>query len=186
MKGDDPRPDEAKGSNDYSDSDDTNELLSAALTYIGWDWAVLPAHSIADGVCTCSKGAECDSPAKHPRTPNGFLDATLDPEVVKRWWTKWPDANVAVVTGAVSKLIAIDVDMHGEIDGEETYRGLIEDLGQHLETVEVLTGGGGRHVLFHHAGVKIDTVASKLGPGVDVRGDGGYIIAPPSMHASGR
>src|SRR5436853_4022810 len=77
-------------------------------------WFVLPLHSMRNGVCSCGN-RDCKSPAKHPRTPNGEKDATIDPARIKEWWAKWPDANLGVATGP-SNLIVID------IDGEEGER----------------------------------------------------------------
>lgn len=90
----------------------------------------------------------------------------------------WPDANVAVVTGAISGIVVIDVDpRHG---GDESVRDL-----EITPTTTALTGGGGCHYIYQHPGSTIPNGANLL-PGIDVRGDGGYIIAPPSVHSSGR
>lgn len=155
-----------------------NILLEAALTYIARGWPVFPLHTVdTAGVCTCRK-ADCGSPGKHPRTRNGLTDATLDPATVKKWWLQWPSANVAVRTGA--GLVVLDVDP--ESGGSATLAQLEAEQGALPRTYEVVTGRGGRHLYFMApAGVIVPNSASLLGPGLDVRGDGGYVVAPPSM-----
>src|SRR3989441_6168493 len=103
-------------------------------------------------------------------------------EEARGWFRTWPDAGIGVVTGAISSLVVIDLDLrHGGDVG-------LEDLErQHARlpiTVKCRTGGGGRHLYFAHPG---GLVRNKVGlaPGVDLRGDGGYVVAPPSLHASG-
>jgi len=156
--------------------------LACAEDYAARGWPVFPLHSIQDGRCTCGK-ADCQSPGKHPRTPRGLLDASTDANTIRQWWAKWPDANIGIVTGATGGLLVLDVDPgHG---GDATLADLLAIHGPLPETVEALTGGGGRHVFFKHPGGTIRNSAGKLGPGLDVRGDGGYVVAPPSVHASG-
>lgn len=145
-------------------------------------WRVFPLHSIRSqgSVCSCGKRA-CTAPGKHPRTPRGCLDATTDVAQITAWWEQWPDAGVGIATGG--GLIVIDVDPRH--DGDDTMRELAGRLGPLPDTVEALTGGGGRHV-YLTAPEGVRNSASALGPGVDVRGEGGYVVAPPSVHASGR
>ncbi len=102
---------------------------------------------------------------------------------IREWFRRWPDANVGVVTGAISGLVVLDIDPgHGGRDSLATFE---EGLGRLPETVEAITGGGGRHLYFSHPG---GTVPNRAGvaPGIDVRGDGGSIVMPPSIHPSGR
>ena len=145
-------------------------------------WAVFPCHSIKNGQCTCGK-KDCGSPGKHPRTLNGVKDASTALEQIEAWWTQWPDANVAIAGGAVSGgLVILDIDPdHG---GAESLDELIAEHGRLPDTPEVLTGGGGRHLYFHSE-QKIPNLVGVL-PGLDLRGDGGYVIAPRSTHISGR
>ncbi|MDD4889884.1 MAG: bifunctional DNA primase/polymerase [Phycisphaerae bacterium] len=164
------------------------EILNAALVYAARDWAVFPCHTVNQrGVCSCQKGDKCKTPGKHPRTPHGLTDATTDPATIRQWWTQWPDANVAILGGRESGLWVLDIDpRHG---GNETLAALEADHGPLPETVESQTGGGGRHLLFRHPGdrrIKNDGAGKLIGPGLDVRGDDGYIIGPPSQHKSGR
>lgn len=154
----------------------------AALAYAErFSWAVVPLHSIRNGFCTCGR-EDCTSPGKHPLTRNGVKDASKDPAVIAGWWKRWPWANVAIAAGQASDFFAVDID--GET-GEESLRELEDKHGKLPSTVEQITGSGGRHILFRCPDF---TVANKvrLAPGIDVKGCGGYVVAPPSLHVSGK
>jgi hypothetical protein len=128
---------------------------------------------------------DCGSPAKHPRVAGGVKTATTDLAQIESWWRKWPTANVAIRTGAASGLVVIDVDP--DHDGEISLTNLVRECGQVPEGRVVSTGGGGRHLYFRHPGTPVrNDVGRRLGPGIDVRGDGGYVLAPPSRHVSGK
>ncbi len=116
--------------------------------------------------------------------PNGLKNASCDPVIITGWWTKEPQANVAIATGAASGLVVLDVD--AKSGGDETLADLETLHGKLPQTVEVLTGGGGRHLYFRWPGRQISNSAGKIGPGLDIRGDGGYVVAPPSLHQSGQ
>jgi len=110
-------------------------------------------------------------------------DATTEFGALRRWWRRWPEANVGVRTGAISGLVVLDIDPdHG---GETSLGELVDAYADLPATLEVRTGGGGRHLYFAHPGGRVPNSAGALGTGLDVRGDGGYILAPPSRHASG-
>lgn len=114
------------------------------------------------------------------RGSSGFHDATTDTEVVKRWWLGSPDANVGVATGPRSGLLVFDVDPDKE--GEDSLQVLISEHGEFPATTTVKTGGGGQHYYFRYPGGRtIRNSAGRLGPGLDVRGQGGYIVVPPSF-----
>jgi hypothetical protein len=120
---------------------------------------------------------------KVPATVDGLKAATRDPDVILNWWKRWPDANLGIRTGAESGLVVLDVDaQHG---GGKTLAGLEQQHGK-LPRPHSLTGGGGSHYLFTHPGDEVRNSAGVLGHGLDVRGDGGYIVAPPSIHENGR
>lgn len=161
----------------------TTTLLDQALGYAARGWHILPLHSVApDGACTCGRGDDCPSPAKHPRTRNGLLEATTDPSTIRGWFTRWRDVNIGIRTGEISGLLVLDVDPdHG---GELS----LEDLEQSYHPLpagpRALTGGDGMHYLFVHPGGEWTNRAA-FRPGLDIRGDGGYIVAPPSQHISG-
>lgn len=120
---------------------------------------------------------------KRPLTRHGCKDATTDPERTRTFWMRHPDANIGLATGAVSRVIGLDVDV--KPGGEATLAKLEAEHGPLPPTRTVRTGSGGRHLYFKHPGVPVPNSAGKLGPGLDVRGDGGYLIAPPSVHPDG-
>jgi hypothetical protein len=160
--------------------------LTQALAYASLGWHVFPLHSWTGDACTCGK-ADCDRLAKHPiysLAPNGLKNATTDEATIRAWWTKAPSANIGIRTGKVSDLLAVDVDpKHG---GWESLQALFERIGEPFPpTVEAITGSGGRHFLFRMPEADIRNSAGKLGAGLDVRGNGGYIVAAPSLHRSG-
>ena len=102
---------------------------------------------------------------------------------VSDWFKHWPDANIGIVTGEISNLIVLDIDpAHG---GDASLDRLERELGQFPVTIEAITGGEGRHLYFAHPGGLIRN-RTGLAQGIDLRGDGGYIVAPPSIHPSGR
>lgn len=112
-----------------------------------------------------------------------FQERLAEPGEIDAWYRRWPDANVGIVTGRVSGLVVVDVDVHH--GGAESLGRLETDLGSLPRTVEALTGGGGRHFYFAHPGGVVPNRVG-LALGIDVRGDGGCVVAPPSVHASGR
>ncbi len=148
-----------------------------ALHYARYDWDVFPLYSIdSQGRCTCGEN-DCDSPGKHPCTKHGFRDATTDTAQILDWWKRWPDANIgfALPPG----VFVLDVDPRHR--GDDTLARLEQEHGGLPETVECLTGGGGRHLYFQGVADK-----STLGPGIDVQhGGASYVILPPSNHLSG-
>jgi hypothetical protein len=140
------------------------ELIKQAVSYANRGWPVFP----------------CDK--KIPLTANGFKDATKEEAQIRVWWNKWPLANIGIATGSGSGLIVVDIDpRHG---GDESFLELEKQCGGLPKTVESLTGGGGRH-LFFACSVPMKNKANIL-PGIDIRADGGYIIAPPSVHENGQ
>jgi hypothetical protein len=143
---------------------------------------VIPLHWV-DGLsrCSCRKREECTSPAKHPLTRNGVTEASCDARTVATWWRRWPSANVGLATGASAGLFVVDLDGN---DGVQTFEDLQRRHGPLPETRWARTGSGW-HAYFRPAG-PMPNSARKLGPGVDTRGDGGFVVAPPSLHISGR
>jgi len=141
-----------------------HEALSIAA---GWGWPVLP----------------CIAGGKRPATPHGFKDATTDPDTVLGWFDPDPTLNVAVATGSASGLVVLDLDpATAESDsGTSTLRRLKEELGDLDVPPMVRTPRGGWHLYYAHPGGRIPSTAGKLGPGLDVRADGGYIVVPPSV-----
>lgn len=105
------------------------------------------------------------------------------PAELAAWAARWPEANLGVVTGAVSDLVVLDVDPRA--DGEASLAALEAVFGRLPATLVVRTGGGGRHLYYRHPGEPV-RCAVGLRPGLDLKGDGGYVVAPPSLHPSGR
>jgi len=127
----------------------------------------------------------CRPRKKTPLTQHGCKDATGDAGVIQTWWEQWPEANIGITTGARSGIVVLDVDP--QHDGDQSLAVLVAKCGELPTTPTVLTGGGGRHIYFRALeDAEIRNSAGALGPGLDVRGEGGYVIAPPSVHASGQ
>jgi hypothetical protein len=137
-------------------------------------------------LCSCPRGAACTSKAKHPRTPHGVADATTDGHAITSWWRRWPQAGIGIATGATSGLVVVDVDPRH--DGIASLRRLQAEHGPLPRTATVRTGGGGGHIYLRlPAGRSVRSRCPLAGyPGVDLKADGGYVVAPPSLHASGR
>lgn len=140
--------------------------LQTALQYLQDGWSVIPL----------------ESRGKKPRVdwkPYQSIPATR--EQVNVWWKQWPDANVGIVTGTISDLLVLDID--GE-EGNATLTGLEKTHGP-LPLTRTAKTGKGRHLYFTFPSASIGSTASALGNGVDVRGQGGYVVAPPSVHENG-
>ncbi len=156
------------------------------MAYARRGWSVFPVFEATEvGRCACGD-PECKNPGKHPRTPHGVKDATTDEASIRGWWAKWPNANVAIATGARSGLIVLDIDPRHQ--GDDSLDALEAKYGPLPKTPRAKSGGNGQHIYFEHPGPD-HTVRNVQGlggfSGIDLKGDGGYIIAEPSRHASG-
>lgn len=168
----------------------------AAVELAEAGFRVLPIWGVVhreDGtwVCACAKRQDCPNPGKHPITqhvPHGVRDATDDVEKVRSWWRLHPGANIGVATG--SDLLAIDCDIRGDEDGTTNFLRLAGEQPEALpETACASTGGGGAHYFFGidqeiETGSKLRHQGKTI-PGIDIRGEGFYVVVPPSRHASG-
>jgi Bifunctional DNA primase/polymerase, N-terminal len=156
-----------------------NALREAALHYASLGWHVLPLHNaISGGGCSCGRPS-CHSPGKHPRTRRGCKDASADPSQIDRWWVKWTGANIGIATGAISGIVVLDID---GAEGRATLQELIAEHG-FLPRTPVVQTARGLHFYFKlPQGV---SVPCSTGSGLDIRGNGGYVVAPPSIHLSG-
>ncbi|WP_224240202.1 bifunctional DNA primase/polymerase [Hyalangium gracile] len=146
---------------------------------------VIAGNGLRRGSCTCSLGPECKSPGKHP------------------WFTEWTtrmrdlddqcafidrrppgEVNIGVLAGAASGVIVLDVDPRN--GGNESLAALEKKHGQLPLTVESRTGGGGKHYYFRVSGRPVPVGSNgKIAPGIDIKGDRGYVVAPPSVSGSG-
>jgi hypothetical protein len=137
-------------------------MLAAAIAYVRRGWRVFPVAG------------------KLPRLVAWPVQATTDEATVRRWWGTWPTADIGIATGG--GLVVVDVDpRHG---GDSSLADLERHHGPLPDTPRVLTGGGGVHVYL--AVEQLIGNRAGLAPGLDLRGDGGFVVAPPSKHASGR
>jgi hypothetical protein len=188
------------------------DMLEWALFWASQGVPVFPLHEVYDDVCTCVCsdhwrkdnsggwvkkcvddvhvcGSECTSKGKHPRTDralgmqNGLKVATTDPQKINAWWGKYRTANIG---GRMLGKIGVDVDPKN--GGNASLHDLCEKYGQEwLDTWGNESGSGGPHFVFDNpTGVTVRNSASKLAPGIDTRGDDGYLVMPASLHASGQ
>lgn len=165
--------------------------LDYARAYQARGWAVVPLHGIdADGRCTCGDphtglagGLSPGSKGKHPHTlfaPHGALSASKDPDVAQRWFGDGR-LNIGIATGEASGIVAVDIDPRD--GGDETWSHFLDlNRARVPETVIASTGGGGQHILFQF---QPDTVVRTPGKGIQIKGNGGYIVVEPSRHHSG-
>lgn len=163
-----------------------NPVLEAALECARQGFRVFPlAWPKRGGGCSCQRGPKCAAAGKHPLQAGWQQSATTDPEKLAQIWRTWPYANIGLVTGESSGFIVIDIDP--DKGGEESLEEWQRQHGRLPATVEVLTGSGGRHLYFRHPGVNIPNKQQWTHlPGLDIRGDGGLVVGPGSLHASGR
>jgi hypothetical protein len=158
--------------------------LDWALTYAEAGLRVFPVHTIRNGVCSCGRLNAC-KPGKHPvgaLVPHGLRNAATDPALIKAWWCKIPDANIGIATGPESNLVVLDIDGP---DGETIVAAIEHQYGPLPATASVKTSKG-RHLYFAYPknGTRVKSVSRKK-LNIDVRGDGGFVVAPPSIHESG-
>lgn len=154
----------------YFNSQDARLLIQT------YGFSIFPVHGITeDGSCTCGNAA-CEHKGKHPATNDGFKSAKNNIDDLLALWAGRQFLNVGIATGAASNIFVIDID---SAEGEKNLR----DLGDIPQTLSVSTGKG-RHLYFMYPGEPVITKRGIL-PGVDVRGDGGYVCGPGSNHNSG-
>jgi putative DNA primase/helicase len=161
--------------------------LHDALRLANLGWSMLPLHEAVGGICSCHKAADCGgSTGKHPRTAHGTADATTGADVIRGWLTKWPGANLAIATGAEQGVFMVGPDGAG---GRAALAELVRQHGPLPRTPRARSGSAdpGEHYYFSYpAGAVITNARNHRGLPIDVRGDGGLAVAPPSWHKSGR
>lgn len=148
----------------------STEMQKAAMRYAQLGFAIFPIKY---------RG-------KTPLTTNGVKDASNDPAIIQGWWEKWPNANIGLATGIRNNLLVIDLDVDEDkgINGYETLKDWQKDHGSLPDTWISITGRGGYHWIFktnEHFGNRVGLLE-----GIDIRGDNGYIVAPPSLHPNGK
>ena len=126
-------------------------------------------------------------PGKEPLTAHGVKDATTDQEIISQWWDSCPDANIGIATGSQSGglvVIDLDIDKDRDLNGYEVLKEWQREHGELPETWQSITGRGGYHLFYKDAARNSNRAG--LYEGVDIRGENGYIVAPPSIHENGR
>jgi Bifunctional DNA primase/polymerase, N-terminal/Protein of unknown function (DUF3987)/Primase C terminal 2 (PriCT-2) len=141
-------------------------MLDAALIYAASGWPVFPCQPID----------------KSPYTTHGFKEATTDPKQIRRWWTVWPKAMIGVPMGSRSGVSAVDLDRkEADKDGVATWAKLTTEHGEEPQTLSSTTPSTGQHKIFHHVEGMRSLALNTLAPGIEIKGEGGYIIVPPSF-----
>lgn len=138
--------------------------MNFALTYARDRFAVFPCRPM-------------DKQPLGSLVPNGVLDATTDEEMIRGWWTKCPNANIGIATGKKSGMSVVD------LDGPE---GIASGKRLHLVSPVTALTGNGKQLYFSDISGQLGNSVKKLAEGVDTRGNQGYVIAPPSLHPSGK
>ncbi len=161
------------------------KLLDEALRYAAAGIPVFPLHWIkADGNCSCRQGALCQAKGKHPRIKSWGDEATTDPDKIKEWWGKTPSANIGIPMGEKSGLVTLDVDTRHK--GDESLALLMDEYELLPDTITATTGGGGKHYIFKYTEELCLKNVVGFRDGLDIRTQGGMIVAAPSTHSSGR
>lgn len=161
-----------------------SRMLKTALKYADQlHYAVGPAHWIRNGHCTCSKGARCGNPGKHPRWmrdifEHGLLSATTDPETITILFERFPHANIFMRPDPLSAVL--DVDPRS--GGDDSLAEFEAQHGKLPETVICLTGSGGEH---YHFRSDEPVKGTQVTPGLELKGPDQLLVLPPSMHISG-
>jgi Bifunctional DNA primase/polymerase, N-terminal/Primase C terminal 1 (PriCT-1) len=164
-------------------------MITSALALASRGLPVFPLHSVVkmagrDGyVCTCGRLSCGEHAGKHPLgrvVPHGHRDATTDARIITHWFEAYPHANLGIATGSV---VVVDVDpRHG---GDEMLRRIELQHRALPHTWRSITGGGGEHIFFAPP-ASASIACGKLAEGIDIKAAGGYVVAPPSLHLSGR
>jgi putative DNA primase/helicase len=142
-------------------------MLKHALLYANFGWSVFPVSP--------------NSKIPHKGT-QGCLESTKDESIIEELWKKYPNSNVAVATGIKSCVFVLDIDVKNNVNGNITLEELESKYSKLPQTVEQFTPSGGRQLFFQYPeNCKVSNSSGQLGSGLDIRGDGGYVLVPPSM-----
>jgi hypothetical protein len=146
----------------------TDVMHATAVAYLRRGWSVVPIRAGTKRPLVRWQAYQTERPTA---------------EEVLEWFHKWPDSGIGIVTGAISNLVVLDIDVgHG---GDESLAEWERLNGALPDTIEAITGGGGRHLYFSHPGISVSSRVG-LAAGIDLRAEGGMVVAPPSLHPSGR
>lgn len=152
-------------------------MLDAALSYAARGVPVFPCSARSKQPCLSKKEGG-----------KGYKDATTDEAIIRAWWSRWPTAMIGMPTGEITGVVVFDVDVK---DGVNGYAALhAATLPQN--TPQVATPSGGLHLYYRQpAGVKVKSATGgvlekQFGPGLDTRGEGEFVIVPPSVNADGK
>lgn len=161
-----------------------SQAFSQALELGRMGINVFAIHGMEGRRCTCGgRGKNC-RPGKHPQRRNPFKDATTDESRIRKQWEENPCANSAIPHGKQFGLFALDVDI--DKGGPKSLKRIEEEYGRLPETWTVRTGPGGKHYYYlYPENQTIRNSAGKLGPGLDIRGEGGFTVGPGSKHQNG-
>src|SRR5437016_10475698 len=160
-------------------SPSTAAMLDHALGYLARGWSIFPVCTPVPGTSHCHQHVECDNPGKAPLVKwKAFQSERASEQTVRNWWHRWPTANIGLATGALSGVVVVDLD--GDLATREALsRGV--DIGPWAYTGRV----GGRHLYFSYRDDAPTIYAKPKTVGIDFRGQGGYVLLPPSLHQSG-
>jgi hypothetical protein len=147
-------------------------MPAEVAAYAAAGWAILPLHSAPAGRCTCGN-EDCASPAKHPRTSNGFKDASTELDQLAVWWKRWPGSNVGIAVPGTH--VVVDIDGPAGMEALADYE---------LPLTAFAETGKGYHLVYT-TDVPIRPKVAVLDH-VDIRGEGSYIVAAPSVHSNGK
>ena len=153
---------------------ETDPNIMWALYYAELGWEVFPVYEPSATGCSCSN-PKCDRAGKHPRTPNGFLDASSDIETIKRWWSVWPHANI----GRRPKAGEFVLDLDGD-------KGKWFSTNEEMPETPTVATGNGVHLILNQAEGTQPKNRAGYKPGLDIRTHEGYHILPPSLHPNGK
>ncbi len=159
--------------------------LELAQHYVVQGWPVFPCRSHAEEHVDQATGEIITLGEKTPLTPNGFKGATRFPRIIERWWSDWPDAAVGLPTGEKTGFFALDIDNKpGGANGFDWLSEMEAEHGPLPDTARVTSPNGGLHIYFKY--VVGTRNRGALGAGVDIRSEGGYVLAAGSTMANGR
>ncbi|MBY0278549.1 bifunctional DNA primase/polymerase [Candidatus Binatia bacterium] len=157
----------------------SSDMSESALSYAARGYKVFPLYGVVEGVCVCRAGSTCGSPGKHPRTGQGYKDASADPAIVGAW--QWKEANIGVALD--DNFVVLDVDPRN--GGGESLAALQKSYGALPLTPTVETGGQGWHYYFAVPPKSPRLRNAPIAPGLDFKSSTGHVVAPPSVHISG-